>query len=133
MLPCLMRSPLQAWLARPDHDADHGPASSWVPAVDVLETSTSYIVQAELPGLSADEIAVEATVTTVTIRGVRRTREAHCDCYLRLERNEGEFHRTFSFPEPIDPGGVIASYADGVLGLELPKAGRQGPRKVEIG
>jgi HSP20 family protein len=128
-----MRSPLHAWLARPDHDVDHGTAASWVPAVDVLETPGSYVLQAELPGLSAQEIAVEASATTVTISGTRRTREACCDCYLRLERSEGEFRRTFSVPEPIDPGGVMATYVDGVLSLELPKAGHHGPRKLEIG
>ena len=133
MLPCLMRSPLQAWLARPDCDAHHGPASRWAPAVDVLETPASYIVFAELPGLAPDEFAVEASATAVTLSGRRRTREAQCDSYLRLERSEGEFSRTLEFAEPVLPGNVTATYADGLLRLELPKAGRHGPRKLEIG
>lgn len=133
MLPCLMRSPLHAWLARPDCDADHGAASHWVPAVDVIETPSSYVVLAELPGMSVEDFAIEASPGTVAVSGTRRTREACCDSYLRLERHEGEFRRTFSFPESVEPGAVTATYTDGVLRLELPKAGRHGPRRVEIG
>jgi HSP20 family protein len=128
-----MRSPLQAWLARPDCDAHHGPASRWAPAVDLLETSSSYIVFAELPGLAPDEFAVEASAKALTLSGRRRTREARCDSYLRLERSEGEFRRTFALPEPISPAGVTATYTDGMLRLELPKAVRHEPRKLEIG
>lgn len=128
-----MRSPLHDWLARPDCGAHHGEASRWAPAVDVMETTTAYLVIAELPGLTLDDFTVEASATTVSLTGRRRTKEARCDRYLRLERNEGEFRRSFSFPEPIDPGAVSARCTDGVLRLELPKATRNTPRKVAIG
>jgi HSP20 family protein len=133
MLPCRMRSPLHAWLARPDCDADHGAASHWVPAVDVIETPASYIVLAELPGMSVADFSIEASAGSLALAGIRQTREARCDSYLRLERHDGEFRRTFSFAEPVDAGAVTATYTDGVLRLDLPKAGPHGPRTIEIG
>jgi len=129
----VMRSPLRDWLARSDQELHDGVACSWSPATDVIETPGAYLIFAELPGMTRDDFVIDATSESVTLRGVRRTREACCDRYLRLERSEGAFHRTFSFQDAIDPGGVTASYENGVLRLDLPKAGTAGPRKIDIG
>jgi HSP20 family protein len=128
-----MRSPLQDWLSRPEHELHDGVTCSWSPATDVIETRDAYVVFVELPGMARDEFVVEAAADSLTLRGVRYTRETCCDAYLRLERSEGAFHRTFTFQDPIDPGAVAASYEDGVLRLDLPKAGMAGSRKIEIG
>ncbi len=128
-----MRSPWQDWLARPEREPHEGVRCSWSPATDVIETPDAFVVFVELPGMAPDEFFVEASADSVTLSGSRRTREACCDQYLHLERSEGAFHRTFTFPNAIDPSAVTAAYEDGVLRLDLPKAGWAGPRTVDIG
>lgn len=128
-----MHSSLHDWFARADHERHRAGSSEWVPAVDVIETPSAFLVYAELPGLGPSDFSVEAGPAELSIRGRRFTREAECERYARLERREGEFVRSFAFPDPIEPGAITATLADGVLTLHVPKAGASGPRRIHIG
>ncbi|KAG5913870.1 hypothetical protein E4U61_006365 [Claviceps capensis] len=52
--------------------------------------------------------------------------------YWLSERSVGEFARTFNFPSPVDQDSVSASFKDGVLSVIVPKAKKQGARRVAI-
>ena len=102
-----------------------GESLSWVPPVDIYETDDHYILNAELPGVTREEIHVEVSGSDLTIRGERRS-DAICaeENYHRLEGMRGEFRRTFSLPELSDGAHIRASLKDGILNLAVPKSSK---------
>jgi HSP20 family protein len=107
-------------------------APGWTPPVDLYETPTSFVLAAELPGLTRDQIDIHAEDGRVTIRGERSTAHVPCEQYHRVERGHGRFARAFALPEPIEVDRVTADLKDGVLLVTLPKAGARGPRRVDV-
>ena len=63
-------------------DLAPGPAG-WTPAVDILETSDQYLVTAEVPGISRDDLDIRVHDGRLTISGVRRERTQSCEQYHR--------------------------------------------------
>lgn len=113
-------------------EASEGAGKSWAPVVDILESESDLIVRAELPGVSRDEIDVEVTSESLTIRGERKIDEQDGVKYLRVERAYGPFQRSFSIGVPVQPDKVKAAYRDGVLEVTVPKAEEVKPKKIEI-
>ena len=110
-------------------------APGWTPAVDLYETPSEYVLSAELPGLSREEIEIHADESRITLRGSRTAapgREIPCEQYHRVERGHGRFSRTFSLPEPIEVDRISADLKDGVLTITIPKAAERGARRVDV-
>ena len=105
---------------------------TWAPVVDILETPTDLVVRAEIPGAKREEIDVEVTAESLTIRGERKFDAEHKDQYLRIERPYGQFQRSFSIGVPVQPDKIKASYKDGILEIVVPKAEEVTPKKIEI-
>ena len=106
---------------------------SWTPAVDIHETDDGYVMKAELPGVSKDDVSVDVHQNTLTLRG-QRTHEADVkqDKYHRVERAYGSFQRSFTLPTVVDQDKVQATYKDGVLELHLPKSEAAKPKRIAI-
>jgi len=108
--------------------------STWAPAVDIYETPEAIILQAELPGLSREQIDIQLQEDTLTLRGERRfTREAQGERCLRIERSYGAFQRSFTLPGAVAQDDIRAGLRDGVLEVVLPKldAGKATRIRVE--
>jgi HSP20 family protein len=110
--------------------ASSGP-QGWAPAVDLCETTEVFIVTAELPGLSREQINIEVNDGRLTLRG-RRDARVPCEQYHQVERGHGEFSRTFAMPPTVDAGKISADLRDGVLTITIPKAPEKSPRKVDV-
>jgi HSP20 family protein len=108
-----------------------GPAG-WQPPVDLYETADAYIVTAELPGVSRDDLQIHASEGRLTLSGLRREHPCACEQYHRLERGHGAFERSFHLPLPIDGDRISADLKDGVLTVRCPKAPGTVPRRVTI-
>ncbi len=108
-------------------------ASTWSPAVDIYETADSIVLKAELPGLSRENIDIQVRDNTLTLKGERRfEREVKDENYLRIERSYGAFQRGFSLPAVIQQDKIKATFKDGVLEVNLPKAEEAKPKQVKI-
>ncbi len=107
-------------------------APGWNPPVDLYETAGNYVLMAEVPGLSRDQVEIHAEENRVLIRGDRSSGLVPCEQYHRVERGHGRFQRVFALPEPVDVEGVSADLKDGVLTITLPKAGGRGARKINV-
>jgi HSP20 family protein len=111
-------------------------APGWTPPVDLYETAEEFVLTAELPGLSRDEIEIQVEDSRIVIRGARSaggsTREIPCEQYHRVERGHGRFSRGFSLPEPIEAGGVTADLKDGILTVTIPKARDRAARRIDV-
>ncbi len=109
-------------------------AGEWVPAVDIYETEGHDVVlQAELPGMSREDIDVTVEHQTLTIKGSRKpTGEVSDDRYQRVERRFGAFSRSFTLPSTVDAGKVSAEYRNGVLTVKLPYREESRPRSISV-
>ena len=91
------------------------------------------VINAELPGVSKDDVTVDIKDNVLTIKGVRNyDQKVEKDSYYRRERCYGKFYRAFSLPDAVDPNRIEASYKDGVLKVKIPRAEETASKKIEI-
>jgi HSP20 family protein len=101
--------------------------------VDLWETKDAYHLRADLPGVTADQLDINATSDSVSISGETKTQsDVTEDGWLRQERRVGKFQRAFTLPMAIDPTKVDATFEHGVLQLTLPKAENVKPRTIKV-
>ena len=102
--------------------------------VDVKETDKGYTVEAEVPGVSKDEIHVSLDGNVVTLRAEvkQEDRQGSDEKLLRSERYFGAVSRSFQLPMDIDQAQAKAKYDNGVLTLTLPKKLANGSNRVSI-
>jgi HSP20 family protein len=97
-------------------------ADVWRPVTDIYETKEAYIFKLELPGFKKEEIKVEFSGDTLTLRGERKQEEeTKNDSCHRQERSYGVFERSFTVPKNVDAKKIEASLQEGILMLTIPK------------
>jgi len=111
---------------------DARPYGAGYPALNTWEDGDSAWLEAELPGLSMDDIEVFVSGNEVTINGRRKIEAAGGAAWHRRERAQGEFSRTLSLPWEIDADKVEARLRNGVLTVRLPKCESCKPKKVKV-
>jgi HSP20 family protein len=108
-------------------------AADWMPAVDVSETESEYVIKAELPGIKKQDTKVFVSDGRLTIRGERRhEKEEKTEKVHRVERAYGHFTRSFVLPDDVEEEKLEADYVDGVLRVHLPKSPTAKPKATEI-
>ena len=103
--------------------------------IDVTESEKAYSVKADIPGVKKEDINVRVEGNTVSIEAESRSGQesrGEGNKVLRSERHYGAISRSFSLAQDIDASKVQARYADGVLMLDLPKAGPADTRRIAI-
>jgi HSP20 family protein len=109
-----------------------GPSGVY-PPVDVFDTGDEFLVKAELPGVSPQDIEVSFEGDALTLRGERKLATPEADAaYHRRERSEGRFRRVVRLPGRVAGDAVGAEVRDGVLTIHVPKAAEQKPRRVDV-
>lgn len=108
----------------------------WVPAMDVAERRDAYLVHAELPGVSPDQVDVSFEQNVLVIRGSKPASfNAANEGELRLfaaERVHGGFERAVRLPEFVDADRIEATFSNGLLTVTVPKAKAAQLRKIAI-
>jgi HSP20 family protein len=125
---------LRAWHDRLERLAAHH-ADSWTPAIDIYETPDRYVVTAEVPGMTRDQVTLELEEARLTLRGQRPDSGANGGeivVYHQVERGHGAFQRTFEFGEKVNIEAVAADLSAGVLTILLPKAPPSPARKIDV-
>jgi HSP20 family protein len=101
--------------------------------MDLVESGDHYVLRADLPGLSDEDVNVQLEDNVLTISGERKAdHETELEGYYRLERAFGGFARSLTLPEGVDPDGVQAHFDRGVLEIRIPKPEQKKPRQVQI-
>ncbi len=103
-----------------------------VPPVDVVDHGRFWRLTFEIPGADPEDIAVDVRGRVLTLRGTRRPTDRENGIFLRVERAAGAFERALELPEDPDPEGSRASYADGLLTLDVPKRSGGTGRTIPI-
>lgn len=108
-------------------------ASGLFPPVNIYENGEGYLVRAEIPGASKDDLDISVKADQLTIRGERKLHAADSSAsYHRREREGGQFRRVVSLPKPVDAERIAAQYKDGVLEVRLPLVPEAQPRKIHV-
>ena len=102
-------------------------------AVDIREEDDAFYVDAEVPGMSAEDVKVDVEKNVLTLSGERKVEKEEIeDTYRRVERQYGSFTRSFTLPETVDTENISADLKDGVLALRLPKKDAPTPRSISV-
>ena len=103
------------------------------PAINIWMNEDGQVISAEMPGVHPDDIDIDVTGDALSISGDRKpdevVKEAH---YHRRERSYGSFSRTIQLPFMVDTNKVEASFKNGVLLINLPRAEADKPKKIAI-
>jgi len=103
------------------------------PAVDIEETKGGYVLTADVPGLTPNQIDINVEDGVLTMKGERKTeRKDEGDGYRRYERTFGSFRRSFVLPKGVDPAAVEARVEHGQLTVRVPKPTQALPRRVAV-
>ena len=103
------------------------------PSINLTENKDYYHIRAELPGISAGDLDIQATGNNLSISGEREIEAEKGNVrYHRKEREEGKFSRAINLPGDIDADGVSASLTNGVLRVSVPKAEKAKPKQIAV-
>ncbi|HEX4947361.1 MAG TPA: Hsp20/alpha crystallin family protein [Blastocatellia bacterium] len=108
-------------------------SGAWAPAVDIYETPEAVEMTFEIPGVKQQDIKVNLENNLLTVTGERKLQhEDRREGYHRVERNYGNFLRSFTIPSTVDPNQIKAVFENGLLYLTLPKRPETQPRTISI-
>lgn len=102
------------------------------PRVDIRETDTQFVIEAEIPFLNKDQIKVEIKDDILSIRGEKRSDFKKEGNYIVRERKMSSFSRSWKLPSDIvDKNSVKARYENGVLEITIDKIKPTPPPKKD--
>jgi HSP20 family protein len=107
--------------------------TSYAPPVDIYEDEHNITLKLEVPGIDEKDIDVRIENTTLTVHGERKIeKEEKEENFRRVERQYGEFTRSFTLPSSVDAGQVTAHYDKGVLKINLAKKAEAKPKQIKV-
>jgi HSP20 family protein len=106
---------------------------TWSPSVDIFENKNELVLEAEMPGVNADDVNISIENNVLTLSGERRfEKKNENDNFHRVERVYGAFTRSFTLPPTVSSENAQAEFENGVLRLKLAKREEAKPRRIEI-
>lgn len=107
--------------------------TQWLPAVELFEEDGEYLLTAEIPGMSKDDVDISIEDGVLTFKGDKKfeREEEHGRMHLR-EREYGSFERCFTLPRNVVVDKINAEYHDGIVEIHLPKGEQAKGRHIEI-
>ena len=103
------------------------------PALDVYQTPSELMVKATLPGVKAEDVNIDISGDTLTIKGESKAeQEVKREDYLYQERRYGAFSRSVVLPSGLKSDKTEATMEDGILTLTIPKAEEVKPKAIKV-
>jgi HSP20 family protein len=116
------------------NDGDAGEGSR-MPIIDVLEKKDRYVIEAELPGLTEKDIKLEVKQGLLVLSTEKKEKKDEKDgdgTWIRRERSDLRFSRSFDLPEDTDVDKIEAKFRDGLLSIELPRKPESAPKVLTV-
>jgi HSP20 family protein len=109
------------------------PSGAFMPSFDVKEGPDAYQFKADLPGILEADLDISLEGNRLTVSGKREVETIKDTERIHIsERSHGSFSRTFTLPEDVDTGKVVAELRNGVLTLMVPKRPEVRPKKISV-
>ena len=115
-----------------DPDFGYAESEGAFPRISFDDQGAAFVVRAELPGLSEKDLELNATATTLTLKGERKVEAPEGYSVHRNERNTFRFSRSFELPTKVDADKVEARLEHGVLTVTLPKVPEAQPKQISV-
>jgi len=112
-----------------------GAAKEEFPAVNMWSNEDQLVLNAEIAGLTPEEIGINVLEDSVFIQGERKIASSGEDkrvTYHRQERPLGKFKRGFKLPFRVEPEKVTAKYENGILTVTMPRSEREKPKQIKV-
>jgi len=110
-----------------------GCVQEYSPLVDIIEKPEEWLLVADLPGATAENIAIDFDRGTLSLHApVRQRPDASKGNDLLTEYGVGDFRRSFQIGEGVDANRMSAEFKNGVLTLRLPKAEAAKARQIAV-
>jgi HSP20 family protein len=107
--------------------------TNFAPPVDIYEDEHNITLKIDVPGLDEKDIDVRIEGNTLSVHGERQIeKEEKEENFRRVERQYGEFTRSFTLPSSVDTGQVNANYDNGVLKIALAKKAEAKPKQIQV-
>jgi HSP20 family protein len=107
--------------------------TNFAPPVDIYEDEHNITLKIDVPGIDEKDIDVRIEGNTLSVHGERKIeKEEKEENFRRVERQYGEFTRSFTLPSSVDPGQVNANYDNGVLKIALAKKSEAKPKQIKV-
>lgn len=101
--------------------------------VDVYQDGDYVVVQSTVAGVNDDNLEINITNESVTIRGERgRKEEIKEKDYFYQELFWGTFSRSIILPQEVDPDNSTATLKNGILTIRMPKMSRNKSKKLRV-
>lgn len=121
------------WPSLYDGDETTTVMSAWTPIVDIKAEEDRYVLMADVPGVTAEDINITMENGVLNIEGERKIRDNEEDKgYQRTERVKGKFYRRFTLPDTTDGEGIQAKSRNGVLEIITPKQEKAKPHRITV-
>ena len=104
----------------------------YAPRVDIVETEDALEILADMPGVTKEGVEVILEQRVLSIRGRPDISLPEELAPLHLEYQPGDYERSFTLSDAVDPAGIEARVRDGVLHLRLPKAAPAKQQRIEV-
>jgi HSP20 family protein len=127
----IQHRPPQPAQARGEAQPEHR-GRTYTPNVDIIDAGEEFLIMADVPGASRDDIDVTFQEDVLTIDAPVEPRGAEATAIHRAEYGIGGFHRRFVVEAPVDADRMSAGYENGVLTIHLPKAEKARGRRIEV-
>ena len=101
-------------------------------AANLFETPEGFILQVPMPGVNPDAVEITTQQDTVTLKWETKLNVPQGATVHWSGFSGGQFQQSFTLPAPINSERAEASYNDGILNLNLPKAEHVKARSLKI-
>jgi HSP20 family protein len=107
--------------------------TEWLPAVELVEKDGEFVLTAEIPGMSKEDVNISIEDNVLTFKGEKKfEKEEEKDRMHIREREYGTFMRAFTLPRNVEAAKVRAEYHDGVVEIHMPKGEEAKGRRIEV-
>ncbi len=118
--------------ALPGEGPADAPRLLFNPPIDIYETEDGLVLYADLPGVTPEGLDLQVQNNRLTLFGRVQLRELADSVMLHQEYQEGDFLRSFILSDEVDHDRIQAKLSNGVLRVDLPRAPRAKPRRIEV-
>ncbi|MCB0169886.1 MAG: Hsp20/alpha crystallin family protein [Anaerolineae bacterium] len=108
------------------------PGRAYVPRADIYETEEALVLLADMPGVDQNTLDITLEKNVLSIRGLVETQNPDNYNLAYAEYEVGDYERNFTLSDGIDTDNISASLKNGVLQINLPKAGPAKARKINV-
>lgn len=102
------------------------------PPIDIYETADGLVLYADLPGVTSEGLDLQVQDNRLTLFGRIQQRQDDAGTVVHEEYQTGDFLRSFILSDEVDHERISARLNNGVLRVELPRATRSQPRRIEV-